>query len=329
MTASSQNRGFTLVELLVVITIIGILIALLLPAVQAAREAARRAQCSNHLKQLGLACHNYHAATGSLPAGDYCFAPPSYSIRSCHTWIESLFPYIEQQAVYDQIDFAVDTRTAPNPDTLNDLIIPNLMCPTDPDSGLMDNGRWSGNYNPGPPGTLSLGQNYAPSGGPNEMNGCIIPPTDPNINCIGDRASGGAWTLGWNNGSNDVGCPGMFAGGRVAYRFRDATDGTSNTFLLGETLPIYAPLMMYFAGHMNISTTNPPPNYWKISGCPKQRTAPVSWCYGICGGFNSMHSGGVTVCMSDGAVRFIAETIDYRIYQFLGNKEDGESVSGF
>jgi len=323
-----RATGFTLVELLVVIAIIGILVALLLPAVQAAREAARKMHCTNNLKQLALACHNYHDAAKSLPAGDYCFDPPSYNITGCHTWIESLLPCIEQQAAYNRIDFRVSTKTAPNPDALNNLRISSLLCPTDPDAGLFDNGR-EPSYLPGPAGTRSMGQSYAPSGGPNEMNICVIPTMNPNINCMGDRNAGGTGKPGYNNGSNGFGCPGMFAGGRVAYRFSDATDGLSRTFLLGEALPAYSTLMMYFASHMNVATTNMPPNYFRISGCPKQPTSRSDTCYGKCGGFNSMHPGGVTVAMADGSVQFLPETIDYVTYQYLGNKGDGHSISDF
>lgn len=325
ITGPSQDwsrDGFTLVELLVVVTIIALLIALLLPAVQAAREAARNAQCLNHLKQLGLACHDYHTTVGSLPPGDICQSAFCY----CHTWIEMLLPYIDQEPVYRQIDFSRMPREEPNASLLNNLVIANLKCPSDPDAGLMDNGRWptANCYNPGPEGTRSLAASYVPSGGPMSMNVCPIAAMNPNINCLG--ATDGS--LGFSGGRSGNGSPGMFAGGRVAYCFDDAKDGLSNTMLLGETLPVYAPLMMYFSGHMNVASTNPPPNYCRRSSCPKQ---PVShkdssnqYCYSSCGGYNSLHPSGVNMCMADGAVRSISETIDYRTYQFLGNKADGQ-----
>ena len=94
----SHRRGFTLVELLVVIAIIGILIALLLPAVQAAREAARRMQCTNNLKQLALACHNHHDTNGELPSGTMC--DPSRGSFG-FSWIAQVLPHIEMESLYD------------------------------------------------------------------------------------------------------------------------------------------------------------------------------------------------------------------------------------
>ncbi|MBN2293811.1 MAG: DUF1559 domain-containing protein, partial [Pirellulales bacterium] len=127
---NKSRQGFTLVELLVVIAIIGILIALLLPAVQAAREAARRMQCTNHLKQLALTAQTFHSSEGHLPAGAYC---KGTQIGHCHSWLEKLLPFMEQQAIYDQIDFTVDNHIPPNPEALNEKTISTLMCPTDPD----------------------------------------------------------------------------------------------------------------------------------------------------------------------------------------------------
>jgi len=135
MTAQSGRKGFTLVELLVVIAIIGILIALLLPAVQAAREAARRAQCTNALKQLALAAHHYHDATGSFPPAillsQYDAVRTRYRGASLFVL---LLPYIEQGNLHGQWDFA-----APNKNFSGGLHSraakgPNLLCPSEPES---------------------------------------------------------------------------------------------------------------------------------------------------------------------------------------------------
>jgi len=312
-----RRPGFTLVELLVVIAIIGILVALLLPAIQAAREAARRTQCTNNLKQLGLALHNYHDTFERLPSAAYC---KGNAIGHCHTWIETLFPFIEQQTVFDQINFSVDNHQGVNPSVLNGLLIDGLLCPSDPDAGLFPNSRESG-YTPG--SGESMGANYVPCAGPLHMNECTVAALSPNINC---KSTGGA--------RGDVDAPGMFNGGRDSYQFRDCLDGTSNTFLVGETLPAYNTFNMYFASHMHIGTCNVPPNAFKIAaystGCPKHDVRPSSpRCYARMGGYNSQHPGGVLMALTDASTVFIADTIDYRTWCFLGDKADKEAVGDY
>src|SRR6516165_9648211 len=126
-------RAFTLIELLVVIAIIGVLIALLLPAVQAAREAARRAQCVNNLKQLALAAQNYVDGNGCLPGGSYTWVPVPGSnagIENFSVFVR-LLPYLEQSPVYNAVNFALTYKHADNV-TLAGVGISTLMCPSDP-----------------------------------------------------------------------------------------------------------------------------------------------------------------------------------------------------
>ena len=131
MKSMRGSRGFTLIELLVVIAIIAVLIALLLPAVQAAREAARRSQCVNNLKQLGLASHNYHQAVNSLPNGHY---GTGWNDWSC---LVMLLPYMEQGSIFNTINFANTGDAADPGDALNNTVdlvkIPVLLCPSDID----------------------------------------------------------------------------------------------------------------------------------------------------------------------------------------------------
>jgi prepilin-type N-terminal cleavage/methylation domain-containing protein/prepilin-type processing-associated H-X9-DG protein len=313
--AGGKRDGFTLIELLVVVAIIGLLLGLLFPAVQAVREKTRSNSCSGNLRQLATAMHNYHHINGRLPMGADCTV--AQRISRCHTWVEYLVPFINQQAVYDKIDFRLNTNVAPNSAALNDLLIPSLLCPSDPKAGLFDNKRWLAQYTPGPAGTYSMGQSYSPSGGPLHMNWCPIPAMTPNINCL--SAGGGA-----RRGSNGVslGAPGMFAGGPVAYGFDHCTDGLSNTFLIGETLPQYSDFAYYFVSHMNVATTNVLPNTAEAAH------ATCTWeCYAPTGGFNSRHPGGVQVMMADGSSRWVGDGIDYRLYQFLGNRKDGQIAS--
>lgn len=135
MSTNRRPRGFTLVELLVVITIIGILIALLLPAVQSAREAARRLQCSNNLKQLGLALHNYHSAWNQLPMNGYDGIGGWFCRHSAHkgSVLVKLLPYIEQTALYDQLDFDDDVMysTLGDGTYVHEVSIPLFVCPSD------------------------------------------------------------------------------------------------------------------------------------------------------------------------------------------------------
>jgi len=319
------RRAFTLVELLVVIAIIGILIALLLPAVQAAREAARRSQCTNNLKQLGLGLHNYQQTHKCLPAGAYCPAPGATSdtqICHCHTWIETLLPFIEQQPWWQKIDFKNANQVGVNPSVLNEVIVGSLLCPSDPDAGLFPNNR-AYNYTPCTSATdtsKSMGANYVPSAGPINMNTCPIAQMTPNINCYSAAAT-----------RLDGDGPGMFTGGRKSFDFSATTDGLSNTFMLGETLPAYSQLHMYFGSHMQIGSTNPPPNNHRIyTACIKTNdTTFLDTCYAYMGGYMSEHPGGVNMTLGDASVRFVAQTVDYTTWVNLGNKADGYTLGAF
>ena len=317
-------RGFTLIELLVVIAIIAVLIALLLPAVQQAREAARRSQCKNNLKQLGLGLHNYHDTHRIFPSGNFC-AMGGYS--NCHVWAEAILPYIDQSAAYNQINFNTTMTNAANAALLNSLSIPMLYCPSDPDAGLTDNCE---PYHPTTTGK-SMGQSYSPSGGPIAYETtCRIPALSPNINCI--QGNGGSCrdlsALAGFGGYNNFGAPGMFSSGCRAWRISDCTDGTSNTFLMGESLPVYTSFLRYFCTVYNVASTNTAPNYYKSSGCAKKTNGRAS---GSCAdgmvGFNSMHVGGVHMMMSDGSVRFVSGNINYTNWQYLGNRNDGNVVT--
>ena len=330
-------HGFTLVELLVVIAIIGILIALLLPAVQAAREAARRMQCSNHLKQLALAMHNYHDTHGRLPAASYCFTNNPWgwdTIGACHTWIESLFPYIEQETVFERIDFDSRTTEGVNPAVYNGLVISNLLCPSDPDAGLLPNVR-TGSPEYSVQTGESMGASYIPCVGPAEfaLNACPIPAMQPNYNCKRwiDAAGSGGTSLIWDNEG-----PGMFNMGRIQRKFSEVPDGLSKTFLLGETLPAYSGLQMYFVSCWHVGSVNPPPNYHKVypacyskdtsvSGDPLSPGTPT--CNAYMGGFKSEHSGGINMAMADGSVHCISDDIDYYVWCILGDRDSGATVS--
>jgi prepilin-type N-terminal cleavage/methylation domain-containing protein len=215
---TKPRPGFTLIELLVVIAIIAVLIALLLPAVQSAREAARRAQCTNNLKQIGLAMHNYHSTHGTFPSGGT--VAPLYSATYTAGWgtwsaHALMLGFLEQTPVYNAANFSWAVATGPGwsiNSTVSFSIINAFVCPSDglsPDRGNpvpFDNSGTSATGS----AADSLLNNYLASVGPN------------------------ANYPAWATSSRDT--PGLFTQGRRAYGVQNVTDGTSNTIAFGESL---------------------------------------------------------------------------------------------
>ena len=254
-SSGSPRRGaFTLVELLVVIAIIGILIALLLPAVQAAREAARRMQCTNKLKQMGLALHNYHDTHRALPFGSGGrIGTPHYAIAG--TWPAMILPFIEQTPLYDRFNFKVPMDHADNSEVVQALVA-EFICPSDPQGSepVLEN-RAPGYNNP----PKAMGLWYPGCMGPTHMDRCDFfedsTPSASNWCCQG-------WNFGSTAGS---GIPaGTFAGifGRFpkSIRFRDITDGLTNTLMVGETLPAHCQWNSAYAPNFTTTSTNIPLN---------------------------------------------------------------------
>ncbi len=315
-----QRRAFTLIELLVVIAIIAVLIALLLPAVQQAREAARRSTCQNNLKQLGLACHNYVDTNKTLP----CF---NSEILTTGNWgvergtpFVGLLPYIDQAPLYNGLNMSFQGQlgsTSVNGQLVRLIAMPNLLCPSDDIDPLF--GGWSQT-------------NYAPSIGAQRMggpNGCD--PYPPATAIVPNPYPQNRWaTVDHSNTGDKNALSGMFSRLVWSARFADVKDGLTNTIMMGEVRPLcfdHRTGWSHFNGHWVATTA--PINY---PTCPEdQGIAGFTACNQINNwntsiGFKSNHSGGAQFLMGDGSVHFLSENIDYLIYQFLGDRRDKQPV---
>jgi len=328
------GAGFTLIELLVVIAIIGVLIALLLPAVQQAREAARRIQCTNNLKQLGIAMHNYHDTMGSFPASvwrlqDNAAWPGARPVRRWgHSWCAMILPHIEQTAVYNAINFSIGAGTANSglgnlPLMVNHtaLMTPinGFMCPSDPspvfsritraDTGVGWNFQTNTAMNSGP--KLCYFANF----GDNHPDDNTYWPW-PSLPVAREWGFGelGTWT-------------GILTRDGYTTSLRDITDGTANTFLIGESLFEACDWFTWPNPNGTTAGSNVPIN-WKVPNHnynANDRYDSNNWRAGF--GFKSQHPGLVNFLFADGTVRPIKESVNRNVYRWLSTRAQGEVVS--
>jgi prepilin-type N-terminal cleavage/methylation domain-containing protein len=329
----SRRKGFTLIELLVVIAIIAVLIALLLPAVQQAREAARRTQCKNNLKQLGLALHNYHDTANTFPPG---WIGKSTSNFSGFGWNAMVLPFVDQGPLYAVLQTGnpnmltgLAAATAPTVKTV-DSVLGALRCPSDPGAPT---GIVSG-------GTVQFGRsNYPAVCGfdPNQSNVMTTWPAAPiTLPPTGPQLLGSKWvdlmTNQWG------GC----FGENTRKGIRDITDGSSNALLVGERytpqtssgtvantiagdcfwagIPAAAsPTSGSFQQGLVVGECTTKINFGNQSPTPRADTA----------GFGSMHTGGCHFLMGDGAVKFISDNVDMNTFRALSRISDGNIVGDF
>lgn len=328
-----RRQAFTLIELLVVIAIIAVLIALLLPAVQQAREAARRSQCVNNLKQLGLAIHNYHDTYNTLPTiGGYAY----------NGWglFSKLLPQLDQTALFNQINFGDKVEcTAVN--SVRQTVLTVLHCPSDPGQVIKlgfspNSGCLSGTSTPDD----SVNQlwngastNYAGNYGDTYNNSS---PANEPYGGDNARVNYGAYGCSSNNTGGTpatAACPAPtgrygsasntrglfdFTGTTAALRFRDITDGMSSTILFGH-------IVRDCSGGRNT---------WMLSiGSTWGTSVPIninmpcaagkSYSFSL-DGFASNHTGGSISCLADGSVRFFSQNISTFTHNALGSRSGGE-----
>ncbi|QDU62184.1 hypothetical protein Pan216_30510 [Planctomycetes bacterium Pan216] len=314
----SIRRAFTLVELLVVIAIIGILVALLLPAIQQAREAARRLDCSNRLKQLGIALLNYEEGHGVFPYGSHTTS------RRVHPWTELILPNLDQQSVYDRINFDRAYNHASNKAVLLDRHFSAYACPTNPfsDSLRPISGDWySASW---AAGDRIQGLYYPLSAGSIRPDFATIDcpiAADATNHCISERLSPDerSWRPElpefWHR------TPGI--ANRVPYSVsvNAITDGLSKTFLAGERNAEETFLGAAFERNFPVAYTGQ-----RLNSPSRRPTVPTQWNPN--GGFSSKHPGGANFLFCDGSVIFISDAVAFTVYTAFGDKADGRVVAG-
>lgn len=310
-----QSRGFTLVELLVVIAIIGVLVALLLPAVQAAREAARRASCTNNMKQFGLAIHNFHDTYGVIPAGSYPTRPGSsptpaseWRYAAYSGWV-ILMPFMELQNVHDGFDIYKEVGHADN------------VAPAEPVAAYFCPSRRAPERQPD--NSRQARGDYA--------------------FCIGGELPNGTWSHMHHDLKSHQG-NGMFVkmapgpGDRIWSKpgqltFASVTDGLSNTIAVGEKRT-----KQFFDSDGNNLETNASlhnldgPHYrwgWysnRNTRSPMNGPLVGAWDEDNAN-FGSQHPGGCNFLLGDGSVRFLAETINMVVYSDLSARNSGKPIT--
>ncbi len=305
MSIRLRRDAFTLVELLVVMGIIGVLVALLLPAIQSARESARRMSCGSNMKQISLAIHNYHDTHRVFPCNANALDNLQGRPSNGFSWISKTLPFLEQSNLHDQLDFRrpLNDGSPGNPATNWGVIqtpISVLLCPSDPTPPVRNDlaSTWAFPSAMGVPAPMSLGGPAAVTTymGSQGFDFDSDPPQGP-FERIASRSVG----------------------------FRDVRDGTANVIMLMERSPSWAPWCAWASSNGVWATTAYPINLArKISPSPDSTEVG-----GLKYGSLSLHPGGIHAAMVDGSIHFISENIEKTLYIQLGQMADGLPLGGF
>jgi prepilin-type N-terminal cleavage/methylation domain-containing protein/prepilin-type processing-associated H-X9-DG protein len=338
MIRSDRKAGFTLVELLVVIAIIGVMVGLLLPAVQSAREAARRMSCQNNLKQIGLAVLNYESTFKQFPHGTRNDDPAN--VRPNNVWtagpwrkgsvLVKILPFMEQSALYDRLNFSADVITqivAQGYSGANGARMGVYICPSDGTTGSrLTNAQQFYNY-----ATCIGNQNMSAQWG-----GCNLYPND-SANTRAQNVLGGNLfrngAAGHGGSITATNISGVFSRYNWGARLRDVTDGMTSTIMMGEILPVcgdhhrggwYDPNALWTAttGGINFNTCRKRGVVDTGQNCNDFRIWMTSQA------FKSDHPGGAQFVLCDGSVAFLSDSVNYLLYQQMGSRNDGEPLSG-
>ena len=349
------KAAFTLVELLVVIAIIGVLVALLLPAIQAAREAARRTSCNNNLKQLGLAILNFNDSKKHLPVSN---RPAGSTTAPRYSWSTLMLPFFEEQNIFDQYDFTQnwDFPTASGTHAMSNASLvgrrlPVFECPSTPDDGRMDGDSqwWTPGYPDWTTSQVAAPTDYATICNigaelaavlpaiidipvkPNDLTGMMV----RNVVCtLRQVTDGTAHTIML---AESAGRPAVYQGSAKVGQLPDHRVNGGGWCRAASDFDFYGsnPTTQAVPGTCAVGCNNGADLYVVTGGSPgsmgsypyKATMTTPNYQGNGTGAVFAFHNGGVNVLMGDGSVHFVASTIDIRVFARLVTRKGGESVT--